>query len=99
MEDSTSVESGNSKIISYIVFFGTLAIVLLNLFSVVFPALLVHSFGTHVEFLSPFEIGYQGLPLIVINIALFGFGILYYKKKHSFLYLLFLMKRKTPDFY
>ena len=83
MEDSTSVESGNSKIISYIVFFGTLAIVLLNLFSVVFPALLVHSFGTHVEFLSPFEIGYQGLPLIVINIALFGFGILYYKKRNS----------------
>ena len=83
MSDENLIEPNHSTIISYIVFFGTIAIVLLNLMSVVFPALLVSSFGTHVEFLSPFEIGYQGLPLIIINIVLIGFGILYYKKKQS----------------
>ena len=83
MSDENIIEPNHSTIISYIVFFGTIAIVLLNLMSVVFPALLVSSFGTHVEFLSPFEIGYQGLPLIIINIVLIGFGILYYKKKQS----------------
>ena len=83
MGEDKVTESTNSTTISYIVFFGTLAIVVLNLFSVVFPALLVHSFGTHVQFLSAFEIGYQGIPLIIINIVLFGFGILYYKKKQS----------------
>ena len=83
MEESTTKNSSTSTVISYIVFFGTLAMVLLNLFSVVFPALLVHSFGTHVDFLSPFEVGYQGLALIAINLVLFGFGILYYKRKQS----------------
>jgi len=83
MTEENIVESNHSSIISYVVFVGTVAMLLLNLFSVVFPALLVSTFGTYVEFLSPFEIGYQGIPFIVINIALFGFGILYYKKKNS----------------
>ena len=83
MTEEKKVEPNHSTIISYIVFLGTITMVLLNLFSVVFPALLVSTFGTYVEFLSPFEIGYQGVPFIIINIALFGFGILYYKKKNS----------------
>jgi len=82
MGEST-VKNSTSSAISYIVFFGTIGIVLLNLLSVVFPALLVSTFGSHVEFLSPFEIGYQGVPLIIINIALFGLGIIYYKKRSS----------------
>jgi len=82
MEENTLKNSSISAI-SYIVFFGTIGIVLLNLLSVVFPALLVSTFGTHAEFLSPFEIGYQGIPLVIINIALFGLGILYYKKRSS----------------
>ncbi len=82
MEENT-VKNSSSSTISYIVFFGTIGIVLLNLLSVVFPALLVSTFGSHAEFLSPFEIGYQGIPLVIINIALFGLGILYYKKKNS----------------
>ena len=82
MEENAVKNSSNSAI-SYIVFFGTIGIVLLNLLSVVFPALLVSTFGSHAEFLSPFEIGYQGVPLIIINIALFGLGILYYKKRNS----------------
>ena len=83
MEEDSKVDSTNSTIVTYIVFFGAVVMVMLNLFSVVFPALLVHSFGTYVEFLSPFEIGYHGLPFIIINVALFGFGILYYKKRNS----------------
>ena len=81
--EENAVKNSSSSAISYIVFFGTIGIVLLNLFSVVFPALLVSTFGSHAEFLSPFEIGYQGIPLIIINIALFGLGILYYKKRSS----------------
>jgi len=81
--EENAVKNSSSSAISYIVFFGTIGIVLLNLLSVVFPALLVSTFGSHAEFLSPFEIGYQGIPLIIINIALFGFGILYYKKRNS----------------
>ena len=76
--EENAVKNSSSSAISYIVFFGTIGIVLLNLLSVVFPALLVSTFGSHAEFLSPFEIGYQGIPLIIINIALFGLGILYY---------------------
>ena len=81
--EENAVKNSSSSAISYIVFFGTIGIVLLNLLSVVFPALLVSTFGSHAEFLSPFEIGYQGIPLIIINIALFGLGILYYKKRSS----------------
>jgi len=83
MTEENAVASNHSTIISYIVFLGTITMVLLNLFSVIFPAFLVSTFGTYVEFLSPFEIGYQGIPFIIINIALIGFGILYYKKKNS----------------
>ena len=81
--EENAVKNSSSSAISYIVFFGTIGIVLLNLLSVVFPALLVSTFGSHTEFLSPFEIGYQGVPLIIINVALFGLGILYYKKRSS----------------
>ena len=69
MTEENTLQSNHSTIITYIVFIGTITMVLLNLFSVVFPALLVSTFGTYVEFLSPFEIGYQGIPFIIINIV------------------------------
>ncbi len=71
----------NSQYVSYAVFFCTLVIVLLTLIPVIFPALYSSFFGMFTENLDPFELGYQSVFLIVSNIAIFSFGIAYYKNK------------------
>ena len=71
----------NSQKVSYVVFFCTLIVVLLTLTPIIFPALFSSYFGMFTENLNPFELGYQAIFLIVSNIIIFGFGILYYKKK------------------
>ena len=70
-----------SKTISYVVFVVTLVIVLLTIVPVIFPALYSSYFGMFTENLNPFELGYQSVFFIVSNIAIFAFGIAYYKKK------------------
>ena len=67
--------------VSYAVFFCTLAVVLLTLTPVIFPALFSSVFGMFTENLNPFEPGHQSVFLIVSNIVIFGFGIAYYKNK------------------
>jgi len=74
-------EFENSQTISYIVFFCTLAVVLLTLTPVIFPALFSSFFGMFTENLDPFELGYQSVFFIVSNILILGFGAAYYKKK------------------
>jgi len=74
-------EFENSQIISYVIFFCTLVVVLLTLTPVIFPALFSSFFGMFTENLDPFELGYQSVFFIVSNIVIFGFGIVYYKKK------------------
>ena len=71
----------NSQIVSYAVFFCTLAVVLLTLTTVIFPAIFSSTFGMYSENLDAFELGYQSIFLIVSNVVIFGFGIAYYKKK------------------
>ncbi len=71
----------NSLTVSYIVFFCTLAVVLLTLIAMVFPALFSSYFGLYTENLEPFELGHQAIFLITCNVIIFGLGILYYKKK------------------
>ena len=71
----------NSQIVSYAVFFCTLAVVLLILTTVIFPAIFSSAFGMYSENLNAFELGYQSIFLIVSNVVIFGFGIAYYKKK------------------
>ena len=71
----------NSQKLSYVVFFCTLAVVLLTLTSLIFPALFSSYFGMFTENLNPFELGYLATFLIVSNVVIFGFGIAYYKKK------------------
>ena len=71
----------NSSKISYAVFLCTLAVVLLILTTVIFPALFSSYFGTFAESLEPFELGHLSIFLITTNAVIFGFGILYYKKK------------------
>ena len=71
----------NNLKVSYAVFFCTLIVVLLTLIPVIFPALFSSYFGMFTENLNPFEFGHQSIFLIVSNVAIFGFGIAYYKKK------------------
>jgi len=74
-------EFENSQAVSYVVFFCTLAVVLLTLTPVIFPALYSSFFGMYTENLNPFELGYQSAFFIVSNILILGFGAAYYKKK------------------
>ena len=74
-------EFENSQIVSYAVFFSTLAIVLLTLIPVIFPALYSSFFGMFTENLDPFELGYQSAFLVVSNVVILGLGVAYYKKK------------------
>ena len=69
------------KITSYVVFLFTLAIVLLNLISVVFPAFMIASVNPYPSDLNTFEIGPLATPLIAANAILIGVGLAYYKKK------------------
>jgi hypothetical protein len=74
-------------ILSWAVFIPTVAIVLLSLSSVVFPALLTRSTSPFQgvvatpEFIDPFQAGVLAIPLVVINVILLGIGVTYRKKK------------------
>lgn len=70
-----------NKVTSYATFLFTLAIVLLNLISVVFPAFLITTVNPYPSDLNSFEIGPLAVPLIVANVILIGVGLVYYKKK------------------
>jgi hypothetical protein len=74
-------EFDNSQAVSYVVFFCTLAVVLLTLTPIIFPALFSSLFGMFAENLDAFELGYQSTFFVVSNVVIFGFGIAYYKKK------------------
>lgn len=58
-----------------------LAIVSLNLISVVSPAFIITSVNQYPNNLDPFELGPLAVPLIGTNIILLGVGFAYYKKK------------------
>ena len=49
--------------------------------SVIFPSLFSSIFGKFSANLFPYEIGILGIPVILSNLVLLSFGILYYKKK------------------
>lgn len=64
-------------------FLITLAIVLISLVSVVFPALILRSLGglENISDINPFETGIWTWPFIITNIIVFGLAILYFKNK------------------
>ena len=74
-------EFENSQVVSYVVFFCTLVVVLLNLIPIIFPPLYSSFFGMFTENLDPFELGYQSAFLVVSNVVILGLGVAYYKKK------------------
>ena len=67
--------------ISSLIGFTTIFFVSLTIISVIFPSLFSSIFGKFSTNLIPYEIGILGIPIILSNLALFLFGILYYKKK------------------
>jgi len=75
------MQKQNPRIISIAVFAVALVVILINLVSLVFPSLIVtftddSGFGGE-----PFELGSWAIPLIVTNIAVLIFGILYITKR------------------
>jgi hypothetical protein len=72
--------------LSKITFFATLIVVLMILFAIVFPGVYHYFFaGYPTQLETPFELGHKAYLLIGSNIVLFGFGIIYYKNKFSFI--------------
>ena len=67
--------------ISQIIGVVTIFFVLLSIISAIFPSLFSSIFGKFSTNLIPYEVGILGAPVIMSNIALLLFGILYYKKK------------------
>jgi len=69
-----------SRIVSNTIFGFTLAVVILLLVSLFFPALFVSLFFELGIQVSPFELGFWVIPFLTVNLILLGFGIMYYKK-------------------
>jgi len=85
METKSSESPSRKNIISWFVFIPTLAIVLLTMLSVVFPAFLIR-FVSDIESeidINPFEIGTWTIPFFISNIVIFTLLFLYYKHKLS----------------
>ena len=68
----------SSSLLSYGIFSVTLAVVILNFVSVIYPALIVRLVSTHESPVNPFEQGALALPIIGGNILVLGIGLLYY---------------------
>ena len=85
-------KTGNpSSIISWIVFAITISLVFITITSAVFPALIISTtspFKENTEIYTPveaFEPGVLAAPILLVNLTLLGIGIVYYKKKSTFL--------------
>ncbi len=88
--------------ISAIIFLIVLGIILISLLSILFPALLISMIIGAESQTNPFEVGAWLIPFLVANLAIFIFGILYYKEflpnkiKNSFNFILnFEISQKT----
>jgi len=67
--------------ISRIIGIVTIFFISLVMISIIFPSLFSSISGKFSSNLVPFELGIFGIPVIISNIFLLSFGILYYKKK------------------
>ena len=67
--------------ISNLIGIVTVFFVSLTMISLIFPSLFSSIFGKFSSNLIPYEIGIFGIPIILLNLGLLTFGILYYKKK------------------
>ena len=67
--------------ISSLIGITTIFFVSLTILTIIFPSLFSSIFGKFSTNLLPYEIGILGVPVILSNLVLLSFGILYYKKK------------------
>jgi len=76
------VEENKQKptiIVSYLVFFATLAVIIPSFVSIIFPALIINlTSPLPEESVDPFEIGGSAFPVLTVGLILLGFGFLYY---------------------
>ena len=73
-------EEKKSRFITYVVFIFALTVVILNIVSLIFPALLLTSFVSVESRINPFELGSWAIPFLVANLSVLAFGLLYYRK-------------------
>ena len=66
--------------LSYAVFLPTLAVVVLNIITLVFPALIIRLTSMHPSNINVFEMGHWTFLLIAVDTMLLGGGLMYYKK-------------------
>ena len=74
----------NSKFIkslAFLICIFSLVVIGITLSSTIFPALTISKLGESETTLEPFELGVNAYVVLLGNILLIGFGILYYKKK------------------
>jgi hypothetical protein len=71
------------RLASWIIFSSTILVVLISVTTVIFPTLVLRSFGGIAEYsgISPFEIGILAYPVLIIDAIIFGIMILYIKNK------------------
>ena len=67
--------------ISSLIGIATIFFVSLTIISIIFPSLFSSVFGKFSDNLIPDEVGILGVPVILSNLGLLFFGIIYYKKK------------------
>ena len=67
--------------ISSLIGIGTIFFVSITIISIIFPSLFSSVFGKFSDNLIPYEVGTLGVPVILSNLGLLFFGIIYYKKK------------------
>ena len=67
--------------ISSLIGIATIFFVSLTIISIIFPSLFSSAFGKFSDNLIPYEVGILGIPVILSNLGLLFFGIIYYKKK------------------
>jgi len=75
------MENKKSDIISYLVFAFAFVIIFISLVSVIFPSLIITFLDESGLETTPFELGTMAIPVLVANVSLLAFGILFYKKK------------------
>ncbi|HXV38434.1 MAG TPA: hypothetical protein VD699_02520 [Nitrosopumilaceae archaeon] len=77
------IQQRHPSLVTWIIFLVTLGVVLTNVASVVFPALVLRSLGGFEDHLgvNPYEPGIWTYPFLVGNFIVFGLGVLYLKKK------------------
>lgn len=82
------------NLLIYLIAIFSLFVVGVVILSLVFPALIISTLGIHENSLDPFEIGFNGIFILLGNFTILTFGLLYYKnylpdKIHFFISKLF----------